>query len=173
MITEYLPGGTLRDLVQAYGAIPPPLARSILRQVVLGLGQLRERGDDAPVLLDLDMVMLDTEGVAKLEAPLLGVTTTTTPTTTARPVAPPPELLLLGQDGDEDLGKADTCLLGVVAAQMLTGKCDLVGETSAGSAAARIREFQESSAVELLVPEDAAGKLDGDALDLIRQCLSM
>lgn len=170
VLTEYVPGGTLRDLIQSYGAVPQPLARSILRQVVLGLEQLRERGI-APVLLDLDMVMLDNQGVAKIEAPLLDGTIPTTAggAPAAALLAPPPELLL----GQEDLGKADVWLLGVTAAQILTGKGNLSGGASASSVATRIREFSGDSAMELLVPGGAGDKLDRVAADLIRQCLSM
>lgn len=170
VLTEYLPGGTLRDLIQNYGAIPLPLARTIIRQVVLGLEQLRER-DIVPVLLDLEMVMLDNMGIAKIEAPLLDVTT---PTKARRApaaglLAPPPEILL----GQHDLGRADAWLVGVMTAQLLTGDWNVGQGKSTGLVAARIKEFQGSSAMEILVPEDAAGKLDRGALDLIRQCLSM
>lgn len=171
VLSEYLPGGTLRDLIQGYGAIPQSLARLILRQVVLGLGQLRERGI-APVLLDLDMVRLDNKCVAKIEAPLLDATTPATAGGAPAPalLAPPPELMPCRQ---EDLGKADVWLLGVIAAQVLTGKSILDRGTSAGSLATRIGGFQGSSALELLVPDDAVGRLERDASDLIRQCLSM
>lgn len=170
VLTEYVPGGTLRDLVQHYGAIPQPLARTILRQVVVGLEQLRERGI-APVLLDIEMVMLDNRGVAKIEAPLLDATAPTKarPVPAATLLAPPPEFL----SGHQDFGKADTWLLGVTAAQLLTGDCKLVKGIPSELLATRIKEFKGSSAMELLVPEGAAGKLDGDASDFIRQCLSM
>ncbi|KAH8757248.1 kinase-like domain-containing protein [Diaporthe sp. PMI_573] len=171
VLAEYLPGGTLRDLIQNYGAVPQSLARLILRQVVLGLEQLRERGI-APVMLDLEMAMLDNKGIVKLEAPLLDVNTSIKARGAPADalLAPPPELLL-GQE--EELSKADAWLVGVTAAQMLTGDCTLGKGKSTGSAAIRIKEFQGSSAMEIWIPEDAAGKLDGDASDLIRQCLSM
>jgi serine/threonine protein kinase len=173
VLTEYVPGGSLRDLIQRYGAVPAPLARSILRHVVLGLEQLRGRGI-APVLLDLEMVFLDNVGVARVEAPLLlAVDTTCTGAGRADAlVAPPPELLLppLGQDG---LGKADAWLLGVVAAQMLLGRVALETGRSTGSVASQIKGFRGTCAVEILIPEEAAGELDGDALGLIRQCLCM
>ena len=150
VLAEYLPGGTLRDLIQSYGAVPQSLARLILRQVVLGLEQLRERGI-APVMLDLEMAMMDNKGIVKLEAPLLDVNTS------------------IKARG----APADAWLVGVTAAQMLTGDCTLGKGKSTGSAAIRIKEFQGSSAMEIWIPEDVAGKLDGDASDLIRQCLSM
>lgn len=161
ILTEYLPGGTLRDLIRNYGAIPQPLARTITRQVALGLEQLRGQGT-APVFLDLDMVMMDNVGVVKIEAPLLDVA--------GQPLssgilAPPPEVLL----GQQDTRKADVWLLGVMAAQLLTGKSSLA---EGGSAAEQIKQAQ-GSALELLVPEDAASKLDEKASDFIRQCFSV
>lgn len=165
VLTEYLPGGTLRDLIRGYGAIPQPLARSILRQVASGLGQLRGQGI-SPVFLDLGIVMMDNVGMIKIEAPL--------PDAAGEPLpsgilAPPPELL---QGQQEDLGSADVWLLGVMAAQLLTGDCGLAKGGSGGSVAERIKEAQ-GSALEILVPGNVASKLDAKALDLIRQCLSM
>lgn len=161
VLAEYLQGGTLRELIRSYGAMPQPLARTILRQVALGLGQLRERGV-APIFLDLDIVMMDNLGVVKVEAPLLDVTGQPLPPGI---VAPPPEVL----SGQQDLSKADVWLLGVVAAQLLTGESSLAGGESV---AEQIKQAQ-GSASELLVSKDAAGKLDEKALDFIRQCLTM
>ncbi|KKY31150.1 putative ste ste11 protein kinase [Diaporthe ampelina] len=169
VLTEYLPGGTLRDLIRNYGAVPQPLARSILRQAVLGLQQLHEQGI-APMFLELDNVLMDNVGSVKVEAPLLDAATTGTgkallPTT----LAPPPELLL----GQQDVRKADVWLLGVMAAQLLTGDCSLADGTSDGPVATRTKEAQGSSALGLLIPGRVAGRFDGRASDLIRQCLCM
>lgn len=164
ILTEFLQGGTLQDLIRSYGAIPQPLARTILRQVVLGLEQLRGQGI-SPVFVDLGIVMMDNVGVVKVEAPLLDVTGRPLP---SGMLAPPPEILL----GREDMRKADVWLLGIMAAQLLTGKCDLAEGGAAGSFATMIKEAQ-GSALELLVPEGMASRLDGPALDLIRQCLRM
>lgn len=167
VLTEYLPGGTLRDLIRSYGAIPQPLARMILRQVVRGLEQLQEQGIST-VFLDLGVVMVDNVCAVKIEAPLLEVTTKTGQPLPSAAVAPPPEILL----GQRDLLKADVWLLGILAAQLLTGDCSLAERGAAGSAAERIKEAQ-GSALELLIPGDMASKLDEQASDLIRQCLSM
>lgn len=115
--------------------------------------------------------MMDNKGVTKIEAPLLDATTPTKgrPMPSATLLAPPPELLL----GQQNLGKADTWLLGVTAAQLLTGHCKLFKNISTELVATQIKEFKGSSAMELLVPGGAAGKLDEDASDFIRQCLSL
>ncbi|KAG6358060.1 hypothetical protein INS49_013944 [Diaporthe citri] len=150
ILTEYLPGGTVRDLTRSYGAIPQPLARTILRQVVLGLEQLQNQ-DISPVFLDLGIVMVDNVCAVKIEAPLLDVTAKT---------------------GNALPSTADVWLLGVLAAQLLTGDCSLAEAGAAGSVAERIKESQ-ASALELLIPGDVASKLDRQASDLIRQCLSI
>lgn len=164
ILTEYLQGGTLRDLIQSYGALPEPLVRNILRQVALGLEQLRGQSI-SPVFVDLGVVMMDNVGVVKIEAPLFDVTGRPLPSGI---LAPPPEILL----GQDNMGKADVWLLGAMAAQLLTGRCDLAEGGAAGSFATRI-EGALGSALELLVPEGMLSKLDGPVLDLIRQCLSM
>lgn len=164
ILTEYLQGGTLQGLIQSYGALPEPLACTILRQVVLGLEQLREQGI-CPVFVDLEIVMMDNVGVVKVEAPLLDVTGRPLPSGI---LAPPPELLL----GRDDMRKADVWLLGVMAVQLLTGKCDLAECGAAELFATRIREAQ-GSALGLFVAEDVSCKFDGQALDFMRQCLSM
>lgn len=164
ILTEYLQGGTLQDLIRSYGALPDTLVRNILRQVVLGLEQLRGQGI-GPVFVDLGVVMLDNVGVVKIEAPLLDVTGRPLPSGIP---APPPEILL----GQDDMRKSDVWLLGVMAAQLLTGRCDLAEGGGAGSLATRIREAQ-GSALGLFVADDVSCKLDGQALDFMRQCLSM
>lgn len=161
ILTEYLQGGTLQDLIRSYGAIPEPLACTILRQVALGLEQLRGQGI-SPVFVDLGIVMMDNVGVVKVEAPLPGQQLP------SGIPAPPPEILL----GQDDMRKADVWLLGVMAAQLLTGKCDLAEGGAAESFATRIREAQ-GSALGLFVAEDVSCKLDGQVLDFMRQCLSM
>lgn len=164
ILTEYLQGGTLQDLIRSYAAIPQPLARTILRQVVLGLEQLRGQGI-GPVFVDLEIVMMDNVGVVKIEAPLLDVAGRPLPSGIP---APPPEVLL----GQDDMRKADVWLLGVMAAQLLSGMFDLAEGGAAESFATRIREAQ-GSALGLFVAEDVSCKLDGQALDFMRQCLSM
>lgn len=164
VFTEYLPGGTLRDLIRSYGAVPQALARNIVRQVALGLEQLQKQ-EIGPVFLDLDIVMMDNVGAVKIEAPLLGVAGLPLPPAI---LAPPPESL----GGQHDLLKADVWLLGVMAAQLLTGDCSLAGGRSAGSVVEQIKQAQ-GSALELVVTKDVAGKLEKEASDLIRQCLSM
>lgn len=73
ILTEHLAGGTLRQLIRKNGALPQPLARSLLRQVVLGLHQLQKQGR-ALALLDSRNILLGHDGAAKIEAPLLDVT---------------------------------------------------------------------------------------------------
>lgn len=165
ILTEYSPGGTLRDFVQRYGAIPQPLACAVLRQIILGLEQLQTQGF-AVVFLDAKNVLMDNKGGAKIEAPLLDITFT------GQPLPPTiltlPELIL----GQQSMRKADVWLLGIIAAQMLTGDCNIAGASSASTVVAQVKQAQ-GSAWELPVPEDVASKLDEQASDFLRKCLTL
>lgn len=162
---EYMPGGTIREFIRTYGAIPESLSRSFLRQIIIGLEQMYEQGI-TDIFLDSESVLLDNKGIVKIEAPLLGVTTTGQPPPST--ILTPPELKL----GQEPTHKAGAWLLGIIAAELLTGHCSLAEGSAASSAAARIEEVQ-GSALDLLVPQAKASKLDEMALDFIRQCLSV
>lgn len=171
ILTEYSAGGTLRDFVQHYGALPHPLARALLRQIVLGLEQLQMQGF-AVVFLDSKNVLMDNKGGVKIEAPLLDITLT------AQPLPPTiltlPELIL----GQQNTRKADVWLLGIIAAQMLTGDCEIAEASSASPAssastvAAQIQKAQ-GPAWELPLPQNVASKLDEQASEFLRQCLTL
>ncbi|KAJ0116878.1 hypothetical protein J7T55_010029 [Diaporthe amygdali] len=165
ILREYMPGGTIREFIRNYGAIPESLSRSFLRQIIIGLEQMYEQGITV-IFLDSESVLLDNKGIVKIEAPLLGVTTTGQPPPST--ILTPPELKL----GQEPTHKADAWLLGIIAAELLTGSCSLAEGSAASSATAKIEEVQ-GSAVDLLVPQAKASKLDEQALDFIRQCLSV
>ncbi|ROV99868.1 hypothetical protein VMCG_06282 [Cytospora schulzeri] len=155
ILTEHSFGGTLRDFVQRFGAIPQCLACSILRQIILGLEQLQAQGFSA-VFLDSNIVRVDNKGGVKIEAPLFDMNLT------GQPLPPTittlPELDL----GQQNLRKADVWLLGIIAAQLLTGNCNIA------EASPQIKQAQ-GSAWELPIPQ---GKLDEQASDFLRQCLT-
>ncbi|KAI3392427.1 hypothetical protein diail_5706 [Diaporthe ilicicola] len=165
ILTEYIPGGTLQDFVRSYGAIPEPLARSFLRQIVLGLKQLQSHGL-AVTFLDSTNVLIDNKGIAKIEAPLLDVTVTGQPLPSA--ILALPELIR----GQQNMRKADIWLVGIIAAQLLTGDCSLAEASSAHSVAARLKQAQESG-LELLISRDVASKFSESASDFMRQCLTI
>lgn len=164
ILAEYSAGGTLRDFVQRYGAIPQPLACAVLRQTVLGLEQLQAQGF-AVVFPDAKNVLMDNKGGVKIEAPLLDMTLTGQPLPPA--ISTLPELIL----GQQDMQKADVWLLGIIAAQLLTGDCSIAEASSASTVAAQIKQAQ-GSVWELPVSPDVASKLDEQASDFLRRCLT-
>ncbi|KUI61572.1 Protein kinase byr2 [Cytospora mali] len=164
ILREYSAGGTLQDFVPKKGTVPQPLARSLLRQIVLGLEQLQTQGF-AVVFLDAKNVFVDNKGGVKIEAPLLDITLTgqaLPPTVLALP-----ELIL----GRQNMRKADVWLLGILAAQLLTGDCNIAKAISASSVAAQIEQAQ-GPAWELPISQKVASNLDEKAFEFLRQCLT-
>lgn len=161
ILAEHLAGGTLRQLIRKNGALPQPLARSLLRQVVLGLHQLQKQRR-ALALLDSRNILLGHDGAAKIEAPLLDVT--------ASGLSFPPAFLSLPEVilGQRNMRKADVWLLGVVAAELFSGNAELSVNLST-SVASQIKQ-DEGSKWDLWVPRNVADKLDEQALDFLRQC---
>lgn len=165
LLTEYLLGGTLRDFIQKNSVIPQPLTRSFLRHILRGLAQLYKQGF-AVVFLDSENILMENTGNLKIEPPLLDVTV-------AGQLLPPgiltlPELLL----GQRNMRKADVWLLGIVAAQLLSGDCSHAMANSTSHVTTQIKQ-NEGSAWELFIPQDVAGNLDAKASDFLRQCFSM
>lgn len=166
LLTEYLAGGTLCEFVQKNGALPQPLARSILRQVALGLRQLQEQGF-AVALLDSRNVLMGHDGVVKIEAPLLDVTVCGQ--------AFPPALLSLPEVrlGRRSMRKADVWLLGVVAAELFSGDSELAVGTLTSVASRNRQDDSQGSNWDLWVPQNVADQLDEPALDFLGRCFSV
>lgn len=163
ILTEYLPGGTLREFVQKHGEIPQPLARSIVRQLVLGLEQLQAQGFSV-VFLDLNSVFLNNRCDAKIEAPLLDTTSTGQPF--------PPSSLTIPEIGrGQNLRKADIWLLGIILVQLLTGEYNLEG-AGFGTHAVQTAPAR-GSALELWLTQGEASRLDEQASGFLRQCLTL
>lgn len=162
ILSEYMPGGTLQDFIKQYGPIPQPLARSFLRQIVLGLEQLQRQGS-AVIFIESANVMIDNKGLVKIEAPLLDVTVSgqSLPAT----ILSLPELVL----DQQNMRKADVWLLGIIAAQTLLGDSSIAGDSSVATKLKQPR----GSGLELLIPQETASKLDEPASDFIRRCLTM
>lgn len=161
ILAKYLPGGTLRDFVREYGALPQPLARSLLRQIVLGLHHLQEQGR-AVTLVNSENILMGHDGTPKIEAPLLDVTVTGHAFPPA--FASLPEVVV----GQRSMRKADVWLLGVVAAEIFSGNGELAVSLS-GSIASQIKQDGGSN-WDLWVPQNVAEKLDEPTLDFLRQC---
>ncbi|EJT68694.1 serine/threonine protein kinase [Gaeumannomyces tritici R3-111a-1] len=170
LLTEHMPGGTLEDfLAQGAGkkGVELSMAASILRQVVGALERLQRRGL-AVALVDPKRVLLDSQGKIKLDGPFF-----CDRAVTGEPLPPAcltvPELVF-GQGAS--MRKADVWLLGVLAAQLLSGKQDAVSGRAA-SIAAQLRQDQKSG-FDLLVSDRVKSLPDSDlALDFLRQCFTV
>lgn len=106
--------------------------------------------------------------IAKMAAPIIDLKV-------AGYAALPPGVLTVPElipDGPlpSNMPKVDVWLLGIVAAEALSG--DFLTDTSARRIRAHFRE-KEGSAWELFVPRDVAEKLDTHAVDFLRQCFML
>lgn len=72
---ELVLGGSLKEYIQRYGAIPLPLVRSLGRQIVLCLRQLQDQGL-VTTFLDLECSLVGNKGDVNIDAPVVDVTTT-------------------------------------------------------------------------------------------------
>ncbi|KAL8289116.1 hypothetical protein RB597_000951 [Gaeumannomyces tritici] len=171
VLTGVAHGGTLSDFLEPLqGAVPMDLARNIIRSVAKGVDGLRTARRLSAVLSDARYVWIDHLGNAKIEAPLLDVAIT-------GQMLPPallalPELVVGGTDG---LRKANGWLLGVIAAQVPSGRPGIVANyASATSVGAEIsRQSQITTALELLVlNREVALPKDQAALDFLCQCFN-
>lgn len=163
LLTEWLPGDRLRELVRKTGPVPRPLAQAFLRQIVSGLEHLHERGL-APAGLDSAHVVVTGRGTVKLDAALLPAVDDMT---TAPGLPGGPKEV----SGQQDMRSADVWLLGMVAAEMLTGDSHIARD--AGDNLASKIAGEQGSALEYLLPQAKVHKLDEAALDFLRQCLTM
>lgn len=166
MLTEYLPGGTLRAFIRSYGALPQPLARSLLRQIALGLRHLQKKGRSF-TLVNSHNILMSHDGTAKIESTLLDVAITG--------YAFPPAFVSLPEVvlGQRNMHKADVWLLGVIAAEIFSGNGELATSLS-GSIASQIKQ-DGGSMWHFWVPQNVAEKLKVDerASEFLRQCFTV
>lgn len=168
ILTEWLPEGSLQELVRNSGPIPQPLARTFLRQILAGLEHLHRHGMPA-VLLDSAHVAVTSKGTVKIHADpfFLDVATAGVPPTLPPAASKLPEVVL----GQQDMRSADVWLLGMVAAEMLSGDSDII--LSIGDNLAPENEDGKGSALARLLPQPKRDKLDEAALDFLSQCFIM
>lgn len=165
ILTEWLPEGSLQELVRNFGPIPQPLARTLLRQILAGLEQLHQHGMPT-VLLDSAHVAVTSKGTVKIHADpfFLDVTTAGLPPTLPPAALTLPEVVL----GQRDMRNADVWLLGLVAAEILSGESD-IARSAGDNFASEIKDCK-GSALARLLPQPKRDKLDGAALDFLSQC---
>lgn len=89
------------------------------------------------VFLDSKNVLVDNKCGVKIEAPLLDITVTGQPLPAT--ILTLPEVIL----GEQNMRKADVWLLGIIAAQIFTGDCNIVDASSTSTVAAQIKQAQE------------------------------
>src|SRR5699024_5452576 len=116
LVMELVPGGTLRELLDERGPMPPYAAAAVLRPL---LGALREAHDAGLVHRDIkpENVLISTNGVVMGTAAYLS-----------------PEQIS-GSDTD---GRSDLYSLGVLAYEMLTGVPPFSGDSSVAVAYRRL-----------------------------------
>lgn len=165
IVTDFVAGGTLRQFVKDNGAMSQPLARTFLRQILLGLEQLQRQGLTT-AFLDSRSILLSNSGAAVIEAPILPKTVRAQPFPTA--LLSLPEMVL---PGHRNMRKADVWLLGVVAAEMFTGNSELAAHLST-RVAGQIKQTK-GSAWDLWVPKNVASELNEHALDFLDRCFTM
>jgi serine/threonine protein kinase/tetratricopeptide (TPR) repeat protein len=140
LLMPFVPGRSLREVLDQDGPLPEPLWRSVARQVAAGLGALHEagfvHGDIKPENIRLDAegraVLLDL-GFAQPAHPLEGAH--------ARKVAPKPgSLAYLSPEqatGEQGTRASDVFSLGVVLFELATGLHPFIRAVGSESASAR------------------------------------
>lgn len=167
LLWEYEGGGTLQEFINQHGALDSDVVEIYLAHLVTGLKALQERGYSTAFINSAN-IMLGPKLTAKIEPPILGVTGT-------RRAVPPGVLtvpeLELDSPISENMPNPDVWLLGVVAAEALTGNS--LTEASARQIKAQLEEGignGSESAWELFIPHDVSEKLAAPVADFLRQC---
>lgn len=138
LVMELVPGGTLRELLDERGPMPPYAAAAVLRPL---LGALREAHDAGLVHRDIkpENVLISSTGVVKL-ADFGLVRAVAESRATSRSVVMGTAAYLSPEQiaGDDTDGRSDLYSLGVLAYEMLTGEPPFSGDTSLAVAYRRL-----------------------------------
>lgn len=167
---------TLKEWIEQFGAMDPDIELGIyLNRLATGIDALQKRGFTT-IFLASDHILLaiDINGmIAKIEPPIIDMTV-------ADFAALPPGLLTVPElipDGasPSNMLKVDVWLLGIVAAEALTG--EFLSDASARRIRAQVQEKKGNdstdSAWELFVPHDVSEKLEAPVVDFLRQCFML
>lgn len=166
LLSEAVHGGTLQDLIRNNGSpLPMSLVRTIVRSLVRGIIQLQTELGYAVVFLDTAHVFMDEHCLPKIQIPVLDINLAgyqLRPTFLTLP-----EIVL----GRSDLRKADVWLLGIIAAQLLSGKAGLVSDYRKATAFGSQIEQDQKQAIELLL--SGYQPSDQTASDFLVRCLTV
>ncbi|MDX2357389.1 Stk1 family PASTA domain-containing Ser/Thr kinase [Dietzia sp. PP-33] len=138
LVMELVPGGTLRELLDERGPMPPYAAAAVLRPL---LGALREAHEAGLVHRDIkpENVLISTTGAVKL-ADFGLVRAVAESRATSRSVVMGTAAYLSPEQisGDDTDGRSDLYSLGVLAYEMLTGEPPFNGDNSIAVAYRRL-----------------------------------
>ena len=140
LVMELVPGGTLRELLDERGPMPPYAAAAVLRPL---LGALREAHAAGLVHRDIkpENVLISSTGAVKL-ADFGLVRAVAESRATSRSVVMGTAAYLSPEQiaGHDTDGRSDLYSLGVLAYEMLTGVAPFAGDTSLAVAYRRLEE---------------------------------
>ena len=160
LVMELVPGGTLRELLDERGPMPPYAAAAVLRPL---LGALREAHDAGLVHRDIkpENVLISGSGVVKL-ADFGLVRAVAESRATSRSVVMGTAAYLSPEQisGDDTDGRSDLYSLGVLAYEMLTGEPPFSGDTSLAVAYRRLD-------TDVPAPSEHADPVAADLDDLV------
>jgi serine/threonine protein kinase len=141
IVMEYVPGESLRKLLQNHGLLPPNRAANVAKQAALALGAAHELGivhrDIKPENILLipqsdgsDLVKILDFGIAKVKEGTLGIGPGHEPTRTGLVLGTPKYLSPEQVKGTTSVdGRADLYALGIVLYEMLTGRVPFSADT--------------------------------------------
>ncbi|TKX27136.1 protein kinase-like protein 2 [Elsinoe australis] len=166
LLSEAVHGGTLQNLIRNNGSpLPMSLVRTILRSLVRWIIQLQTVLGYAVIFLDTAHVFMDEHCLPKIQIPVLDINLAGY---RLRPTFPTlPEIVL----GRSDLRKANVWLLEIIAAQLLSGRADLVSDYREATASGSQIEQDQKQAIELLL--SGYQPSDQTASDFLVKCLTV
>src|SRR5699024_7496264 len=155
LVMELVPGGTLRELLDERGPMPPYAAAAVLRPL---LGALREAHEAGLVHRDIkpENVLISTNGAVKLaDFGLVRAAAASRATSTSGVMGTAAYLSPEQISGADTDGRSDLYSLGVLAYEMLTGEPPFSGDNNIAVAYRRLdTDVPSPSDQSDTVPED-------------------